>query len=70
MDGMSGLSRLNETDFDLVVVGFFWDGVVTRNYPKNISPLVLERRVLSSIMKQYYFYDGLFVFQRNLLFYR
>ena len=62
-------SRLNETDFESVIVGFSgWSR--KRNCPENISPFVLERRVLSGNMVQYYFNDEILVYQRNLLVYR
>ena len=68
-DGISGLSRLNETDLDLVIVGLLrWSR--NKELSEKISPFVLEQKVLLGNMVQYYFYDELFVYQRNLLFYK
>ena len=57
VDGTFRLSRLNETDFDLVSGGFLvWSLKVI--YPRSFSLFVLERRVLWDNMVPYYFYDG------------
>ena len=69
VDGMSWLSRLKETDFDLVIVGFLgWSR--KKELSEKYFLFVLERKVLSGNMVQYYFFDELFVCQRNLLVHR
>ena len=69
MDGMSRLARLNETDLDLVIVGLL-RGSRNKKLSEKISPFVLEQKVLLGNMVQYYFYDELFVYQRNLQVYK